>query len=299
MRQLAYFVAVADAGTLSEAASRLHVSQPGLSQSLTDLEKRLGGQLAVRRKAHGVTLTPLGIEVLGHARDLLRRAEELEHFAGVGGEVAGTLTVGCYFTLAPTVLPPLLQGFSAEYPRANVEFVDGMQDVLQDRLMSGELDVGIAYDMDLMPEMARETIATVRPYVLLPADHPRAADERVSIADLVAEPQILLDAPPSLHNTLAILERFGMAPTVRHRTMSFELTRSLVGRGLGWALLVQRPAIDRSYEGKRVVVKEIKEPVGTARIVVVWPKTMALRRAARAFVDHCRDHPLTGDPEPA
>ena len=101
---------------------------------------------------------------------------------------------------------------------------------------------------------------------------------------------VLLDAPPSSHNTLAIFDRLGITPEVRYRPTTFELARALVGRGMGYALLVQRPANDRTYEGKQVVVKEISEPVGDFRILLAWPKGTRLNRRAQAFVDFCQDH---------
>ena len=288
LRQLAYFVAVADAGTLSGAATRLHVSQPGLSLALTNLERSLGAQLLVRRKAHGITLTPAGRHVLRSVRDLLRRAEELEIVASGGDPIAGTLSVGCYVTIAPTALPPLLQGFASRHPGVRVDLTEGTQDVLQSALLAGELDLVIAYDMDLRPELARTRFASVRPHILLPAGHHLAGRPTVALADVAEEPQILLDAPPSSSNTIAIFERFGVIPNVRYRTATLELTRALVGRGLGWALLTQRPANDRTYEGHRVVIKEIAEPVPDARIVLTWPKEFGLNRRAQAFVDYCR-----------
>lgn len=288
LRQLAYFVAIADAGTISEAAVRLHVSQPGLSQSLTDLERALGVQLAVRRKAHGITLTPSGTHVLRYARDLLRRAEDLEGAASGGADLRGTLAIGCYVTLAPTVLPPLLQEFTALHARVEMDFVEGTQDVLQRRLLAGELDLAILYDMEIQPEMARVVIDTMRPHILLPADHRLAGAPSVSLAELSDEPQVLLDAPPSSHNTLAVFDRFGIVPDVRYRPTTFELTRALVGRGMGYALLVQRPHNDRTYEGNRVVIKEIAEPVGESRVLLAWPSATRLNRRAQAFVDFCR-----------
>jgi DNA-binding transcriptional LysR family regulator len=288
LRQLEYFVAVADAGTISAAAARLHVSQPGLSQALTDLERSLGVQLTVRRKAHGVTLTPSGTQVLRLARDLLRRAEDLEGIASGGDVLAGTLLLGCYVTLAPTALPPLLQDFTTVHPGVHIDFVEDTQDVLQRRLSHGELDLAILYDMDLEPTTTSAVIATVRPHILLPETHRLADDPQVALADLVGEPQVLLDAPPSSHNTLALFHRFGLTPEVRYRPRTFELTRALVGRGLGYALLVQRPANDRTYEGHRVVMKEIAEPVGESHVVLAWPKGLQLNRRAVAFVEFCQ-----------
>jgi DNA-binding transcriptional LysR family regulator len=289
LRQLEYFVAVAEAGSLSGAAAELRVSQSGLSQSLTDLERALGVQLAVRRKAHGVALTPTGTQVLRQARDLLRHGEDLANIAAGGDSLRGVLSLGCYVTLAPTTLPPLLEGFNEIHPDLRIDFVEGTQDVLQRRLLTGELDLAVLYDMELQPEMERAVIDTARPHVLLAAEHRFANDPSVSLADLAAEPMVLLDAPPSSHNTLAIFDRLGISPEVGFRPTTFELARALVGRGMGYALLVQRPANDRTYEGKKVVVKEISEPVGDFRILLAWPKGTRLNQRAQAFVTFCQE----------
>jgi DNA-binding transcriptional LysR family regulator len=289
LRQLEYFVAIAEAGSLSGAAEELRVSQSGLSQSLTDLERALGVQLAVRRKAHGVALTPTGTQVLHHARDLLRQGEDLVGVAAGGEPLRGVLSLGCYVTLAPTTLPPLLEGFNEIHPDLRIDFVEGTQDVLQRRLLAGELDLAVLYDMEVQPEMERAVIDTARPHVLLAADHRLADEPAVSLADLAAEPMVLLDAPPSSHNTLAIFDRLDITPAVRYRPTTFELARALVGRGMGYALLVQRPANNRTYEGKLVVIKEISEPVGDFRILLAWPKSTRLNQRARAFVDFCKD----------
>lgn len=297
LRQLEYFVAIAEAGTLSGAAEELHVSQSGLSQSLTDLESALGVQLAVRRKAHGVALTPTGNQVLRHARDLLRHCEDLANIAAGGDALRGVLHLGCYVTLAPTTLPPLLEKFNARHPGVQIDFAEGTQDVLQRRLLAGELDLAVLYDMEVQPELERAVIATARPHVLVAADHRLANEPTVSLADLAAEPMVLLDAPPSSHNTLAIFDRLGIIPEVRYRPTTFELARALVGRGMGYALLVQRPANDRTYEGKKVRIKEISEDVGEFRILLAWPRGTRLNQRARAFVTFCQGlHRRSGPP---
>ena len=105
LRQLAYFVAVAETGTLAGASSTLHVSASALSLALDELDRALGAQLTVRRRAQGVRLTPAGRETLRRARRLLREAGELADAAGGDpGDVAGTVQVGCYTTLAPSLL---------------------------------------------------------------------------------------------------------------------------------------------------------------------------------------------------
>jgi DNA-binding transcriptional LysR family regulator len=190
--------------------------------------------------------------------------------------------------VAPTALPPLLQDFTAVHTGLTIDFVEGTQDVLQHQLLLGELDLAILYDMEIQPDMDRVVIDTGRPHILLPADHRLARKRTVSLAELADDPMVLLDAPPSSHNTLAIFDRFGIRPDVRYRPTTFELTRALVGRGMGYALLVQRPANDRTYEGHEVVVKEIAEPVGDSRVLIAWPKATRLNRRAQAFVEFSR-----------
>ncbi|GAA4888966.1 LysR substrate-binding domain-containing protein [Streptomonospora salina] len=289
LRQLAYFVAVAEAGTISEAAQRLHISQPAVSLALNDLERALRVQLCVRRKSHGITLTPTGTQVLRRARRLLRQAEDLEGEAGAGeGTLTGVLSLGCFVTLAPTVLPPLLQGFSALHPGLTVDFSEDTQDVLQRRLLSGELDLAVIYDMDVLPEMERAELFTMRPHVLLPAGHPLAGRSSVSLHELAPEPMVLLDAAPSSHHALGLCHDFGVVPQVGYRPTSYEVARALVGRGLGWSILVQRPSNDRTYEGFRVVITEIAEPVRAEAVLLAWPHAVRLNRRSEEFLHYCR-----------
>jgi DNA-binding transcriptional LysR family regulator len=291
LRQLAYFVAIADTGTLSGAAQRMRVSQSAVSLSLGELERVLRVQLCVRRKAHGITLTPSGNHVLRQARELLHQADELEASAsGAHDELNGVLVVGGYVTLAPTVLLPLMQGFGSVHPGLAIDFAEGTQDTLEPRILSGELDLAVMYHMDLSPRMARAVLFTLRPHVLLPADHPLVDRPEVSLHDLEPEPMVLLDAPPSSHHTLALCQRAGMVPLVRYQTSTLEMARALVGRGMGYCLLVTRPPNDRTYEGLRVVPKEIAEPVEEALVVLAWPREARLSRQAREFVGFCQDN---------
>lgn len=102
---------------------------------------------------------------------------------------------------------------------------------------------------------------------------------------------ILLDAPPSREHVLDMCRGAGFEPRVALRTSNYETARALVGRGLGWALLVQRTATDVSYEGRQVVTKDVVEPVlPPVKIVVAWPRDARLSRAAQAFVQLVARH---------
>ena len=148
LRQLAHFVAVAEEGTISAASGRLFMSQSAISASITELEHALGTDLCVRRRAQGVSLTPMGKLVLERAKSLLAEATELAYLVrGAGIELVGPLVVGCFVTLAPTVLPKLLTGFEELHPQVTVDFIEGPQDQLREALLNGEIDAAVLYDM--------------------------------------------------------------------------------------------------------------------------------------------------------
>lgn len=285
LRQLAYFVAVADAGTIAAAADELHVSQTAVAAAVKELERIFGTQLTVRRKAHGVSLTPAGRQLHARAAAFLREAEELElSTSSGGGELAGPLVVGCYLTLAPTVLPGLLERFAAEHPNVQLDFVEGTQDDVQDKLFGGELDVAIVYDMDLRPGLESVQLDTMQAYALLPAGHRLAGGASVALADLAEEPMILLDAPPSSHHTMSVFREASVAPRIRYRTTDFELTRSLVGRGMGYSVLVQRPAVDTTYEGRPFTALPIEPAVRPVDVKIIWPEGIRMTDRAAEMV---------------
>jgi len=289
LRQLAYFVAVAEEGTLTDAATRLHVSASALSAALTDLETSLGVQLCVRRKARGVTLTPSGVHLLDQARTVLKAAGEVRYLAGMpGGELRGPVTIGCYPTLAPTVLPRLLDGVARKHQHLTLTIVEAPQDSLQRGLEDGSLDLSIDYDLQLGGGPNRVLLYEARAHVLLPAEHPLAEADAVRLEQLMQEPFILLDIPPSTDHTRSLFAELGGPPPARHRSTSYETVRALVGRGLGWSVLVQRPANALSYEGLPVVVKEIEPRVLPIGVHLTWPGNLALSPRARAVVDVAR-----------
>jgi DNA-binding transcriptional LysR family regulator len=286
LRQLAYFVAVAEAGTLAGASATLHVSASALSLALDELERALEAQLTVRRRAHGIRLTPAGQETLRRARRLLREADELADAAGGDpGEVAGTVRVGCYTTLAPGLLPATIGRFTARHPRARVEFVEGSQDVLQRGLLDGELDVAVLYDHRLDPVLELTPLSSNTPHLVLPRDHRLVhGSAPVALGDLVDEPMVLLDLPPSSEHALGVCLAAGLSPRIRYRTVNAETARALVGQGLGFTVLAQPEPGGRD----EVAAVPIAENPAPLPIVMGWSGRVAPTATARAFADAAR-----------
>jgi len=292
LRQLSFLVAAADEGTVAGAAARVHASPSAVSEALTELERSLGARLMVRRRARGLTLTSTGVEVVARARELLTSARELESsLHGAAGELVGPITIGCYPTLAPTVLPPILQGFGSAHPRVELEIVEATHDRLQGRLESGQVDVAFVYDTLVPGQPSRARLFELPAHAVLAADDPLAADETVRLEQLVERDLILLDAPPSSEHTMSLFTAQGLVPRVRHRVQSYEAVRALVGRGLGYGILVQRPANRASYEGYPVAMLEITPAVPPVGIDVIWPTAPAPTERVQELIRFARSLP--------
>ncbi len=289
LRQLSYLVTAAEEGTIAAAAARLHVSPSAISDALTELETALDEKLTVRRRAHGLTLTSAGQQVATRSRALLAGAAELARdLHAADGELVGPITIGCYPTLAPTVLPPLLAEFGAAHPRVDLQIIEATHDELDGRLAAGGVDVAFVYDTLIPGNPRRERLFELPAHVLLSATDELATQDEITLEELVERDLILLDAPPSSQHTLSLFAARGLTPHIRHRTTSYEAVRTLVGRGLGYGILVQRPANPASYEGYPVVMKEIAPPVPPVGIEVIWPASAPPTPRTRALIDFAR-----------
>lgn len=292
LRQLEYFAAVAEAGTVTAAAQQLYLSQSAVSNAVADLERLLDVKLFVRHP-RGLSLTREGRQVLSRARFLLRDAGDLErHAVRLGDDLSGTLSIGCYATIAPVLLPRVVADLAAQYPAVEVSFAEGSRGELLDGLTLGRYDVLVLYDYrfkDDLSEIGQSTpLGSIPPYALLPPEHRLAGTGPVSLRDLVDDPFILFGLEPADQYFLSLFALEGLSPSIRYRTGNYEVLRGLVARGVGYSLLTQRTRQTTSYDGLAYAAAELAgdhEPLG---VVAVTPSRNRLTRRVRAFVDSAR-----------
>ncbi len=289
LRQLEYFVTAADEGTMAGAAARHNISQSAVALAITDLERALGVQLFMRRKSRGIVLTDAARQILPEVRNLLSHVGEVRSTArSLGQSVSGTLTLGCFPTLTPFLLPEVLRHFPQQHPSVTVQLYEGSVSEMLGRLLDGTCEVALMYDLGIGPEVATTVLYRVRPYVLLSADHRLAAPGPISLAELRDEPMIMLDMPPSAEMFREVLAAGGVEPNVRFSTTNFESVRSLVASGAGYSLLLQRPSPQATYAGPALVYREIVEDVRTVDVVLAHARDARLTRRAQAFANFCR-----------
>ncbi|MEU4362616.1 LysR substrate-binding domain-containing protein [Promicromonospora sp. NPDC023987] len=286
LRQLELFAALPNFTTLSAAAAHLHISESALSQAVTSLEHAVGEQLCVRRKARGLTLTPTGQQFARQARQIVADTQELVLGAGRGQELRGPVKLGCYSTFATNVVPELLEGFPKRYPGVHIEIMVSTNEELLSALEAGRLDVALVYDVSLPIGYRRRKIYGTELEVHLHPDHPLATAGTLDLPDLAGEPYIQFDATPGTVNVTDAFAARGLEPTVAARVTEIGLVEALVGRGLGYGLLMSRPnALPMSLEGRPVVVRPLDPPVTVSHVVGIWPEDMNLTPRASALLD--------------
>ncbi|NDK31946.1 LysR family transcriptional regulator [Nesterenkonia haasae] len=272
LRQLEYFEAIASQGSLAAAAEHCFVSASALALALDDLERHLGVQLIIRRKGRGTSLTPAGSRVLSLARRLLAGAETLATDAsGLSQGLTGAFSLGCFSTLAPFYVPAILEDFGRSHDALQLECIEAPATELHEMLLRGQIETALIYGVDASSQLIFEPVQQIRPYVIVADDHPLAAKGQVRLSDLIHEPLVALDVQPARNNTQRVFESLGLSPTIGHYTSSFEVSRCLVGRGFGYAVLFQRPASRWTYEGHGVTYIELADEVPTTIIGLVRP----------------------------
>ncbi|KXO99178.1 LysR substrate-binding domain-containing protein [Tsukamurella pseudospumae] len=240
LRQLRYFVAVAEERHFGRAAQRLHMAQPPLSHQIRQLESDLGVEL-LHRTTRRVDLTDAGRAYLERARAILSSVDDAaQHARRVAAGATGHLTIGCVGTATYSLLPPLARRLAEELPGIDFAFRGEMLVPDQvEALRSGAIDIAL-----LRPPVADQSlrIRVVRrePWVVaLPADHPLTRRERLRVSDLAGAAFIVhsADRRSAMYDRVAaLLREGGVAPTIRHEVGETSTLATLVAAGLGIAV---------------------------------------------------------------
>lgn len=211
IRQLRYFMAIAEAGSLSAAAAHLHVAQPALSQHLMQLEAELGTRL-MTRSVRGVTLTETGHVLLEHAfivlRDIQRARDAVQ--AEVTGPVCGTVTIGLPTTVAMLATLPLLVAMRERHPELSLHLLESQSGHLLDWLRSGRVDIAILFELagtgrDLAHGITAEKLVVEDLYFVSPPSEAGGGEKEITLAEAVSLPVCL---PSREHGFRRVLDGY-------------------------------------------------------------------------------------------
>ncbi|MCI0540130.1 MAG: LysR family transcriptional regulator [Verrucomicrobiales bacterium] len=240
IHQLRYFVAVAEEGNFSRAAARVRVAQPSLSQQIQKLEAEVGQRL-FDRLPRTVVLTEAGQRFLGFAQKILTGIADAKRCLDeCDGEVIGRLAIGAIPTIAPYILPRLLQEFRKSHPRVTVEVVEDVTEHLARGMEDGDLDLALVSTCRAGPNVHRQPLGKEPLLVALPARHRLAQRAGIAWRDLKPEKFLVLHEMHCLSRQVARLcTAHAVRPEVVLQGAQLCTVVGLVAAGLGVSLVPQ------------------------------------------------------------
>jgi LysR family hca operon transcriptional activator len=273
LRHLRYFIAVAEAGSLTIAAQRvLHTSQPSLGRQIRDLEAEVGTQLLIRR-ARGIELTPAGRAFLEHARSVLSQVEAATQAARrIAHPAKPGFSIGFLTGHELTWMPETLRILRDELPNINVMISSQYSPPLADAIVKGNVDAAFLRREQGVPELAFRTLVKEPLIVVLPSAHRLAKRKAVAPGDLVGETFVgVSNTAPVLRAIIDdYLKRFGANITPDHETEHVVMGVSLVASTGGLALL---PAYARNFLTRSVTSRPLKGAAPTVDLVFGYKKS--------------------------
>jgi DNA-binding transcriptional LysR family regulator len=311
LRQLRYFVTVAEEKHFGRAAMRLSMTQPPLSQAIRALEETLGVELFARTK-RSVELTPVGADLLPEVQRLLAAAEGLRPLAqSLARGEAGVLSLAFVSTADYGLLPLLLRDFGVRHPRVRLELTEATSDVQVEELVAGRIDAGLviaplpprhAAQLSWLP-IAREPLVIAMSTEMAQrvpgaAGHakPNAAaewlDTPISLRDLADAPLVIFPRrlAPGFYDI--IMDCYGVAgltPRIGQEAIQMQTIVSLVSAGMGVALV---PQSLRNLRRTGVVYRPLSESVPAIETGLVW-RTDEVSPVLAGFIEIVRAHAAT------
>ena len=249
LRQLRYFVTVAEELHFGRAAVRLHMTQPPLSQAIAALEDQFGAPLFLRNR-RTVALTPAGSALLPEAKRLLAEAESLPALVrrAAAGE-AGRLAIAFITSADYSVLPPFLRRYSERYPDVHLSLHEATSDVQVEELLRGRIDAGFLIpplpdralaQLDYLKVLDEPLILCAPAGLALPPDGAPVRLQDVPHLPLIIFPR---EVSPALHDAiLSCWRAAGITPAVGQQAIQMQTIVSLVSAGMGLALVPQSVA---------------------------------------------------------
>ncbi len=289
VRQLRYFVKIAECGSFSRAASELNVAQPALSQHVANVEAELGVQL-LRRSTKGVTVTECGETLLGHAEAILRQMENAARAVrNQANDPSGSVSVGLPSSVSLVMAVPLLMEVERRFPNIEVRVIENHSGYVLEWVKTGRLDLGIVFDAEESPAVHLRPVMQEDLYFVSPATG-HGTDHATQGADIAFRelPRFPLVLTGTAHGLRKLIERHATAVetplTIKTELDSLTAIKDVVASGYGYSVLPW-PAVRRECLAGVLRAQRIVEPSVTRRIQLAssgdWPAMLAALRISK------------------
>jgi LysR family nitrogen assimilation transcriptional regulator len=261
LKQLEYFVRVAELGSFTRAAIALDVAQPALSRQVRLLEVELR-QTLLTRNGRGATPTEAGKLLLAHGRGILHQVERaLEELGRVRGSLAGHVAVGLPTTLARVLTVPLTRAFRQHLPDATISISEGLSVAMRESLITGRLDIAVLYnpqpsnEIDITPLPDEELLLVQKRSPELPL-----ATGPIALLEIAKLPLVIPSRPNAIRMQVeSEMAMIGCRPTIALEIDGVSAILDLVADGSGSAVL-SRNAVAHAANPSAFAVRAIHKP---------------------------------------
>ena len=284
LRQLRYFLAIAEHGTFSKAASKVHVAQSALSHQLAQLEEELGATLFLRSR-RGVTLTEAGALFHVHARSILRQVADAQASASsLLKAPSGRVIFGLPHSVSHALALPLIAAVRQELPMVNLELTEELTGNLTQQLQAGSLHLSILFDDGQLDDFLSELLVSERMSLIYQSsDKARRGKTSVSFREALGQPLIL---PAQPHGVRPIIEDAALKaglqpPNVMADISSISILRNSLLAGMGQTILPVMP-FKAEIESGLLSSLPIRAPAVTRRVALCRARHIPLSTAAQA-----------------
>lgn len=272
LKQLRYFVSVAERLSFTEAAAEHFVAQSAISKQISNLEELIGVQLFIRNR-RTVQLTKAGAQLLKDAKGVI------EHYEGAisnarlrGSDLSGSIKIG-YLGLEKLFLPRLINQFTKKYRDVNIELIQYTRDTLNASLKLGDIDIGftLSLSIDKFPEITSRKISNIPFTVVMNSEHSLANHRKISITSIATEPVIVINpevSPDGFKHISELFIKHDISPNIIQECSHFETVLLMVEAGIGISILpvamVNPPPTLRFIE--------LEENIEEIDFIIAWNK---------------------------
>ncbi|RPE62968.1 LysR family transcriptional regulator [Pacificibacter maritimus] len=286
LRHLKYFVATAELGQVSRAATVLSISQSSVTGAIKELEAIVDADLFVR-SPQGMELTDSGREFLAASRDILEKVEEAKKLTKRRSDVGGTITLAATYTVLGYFLPFHIERLANLHPGLDIQISELNRESIEDGLLSNRFDLAMVLTSNLHnPDLEFETLLKSSRRLWVPNGHRFLEKGKASFEEIAEEDYIMLTVDEAAHTTMKYWGKTNFRPKTKIRTSSVEATRSMVANGHGVTILSDMVYRPWSLEGKRLetISTDIETP--TMDVGIAWRKGTEFSPAMTLLLDY-------------
>lgn len=289
IRQITYFVAVAQNGSFSKAAEMLSLSQPTLSLAVKKLEEELGVRLFYSFNKRQ-ELTDEGRALLESARQLLDDYQRtVEHVQTSRNSRSGTFTLGLSPLFGACFFGDLIPKFYQEYPDIHITMIEDGANKIDERIAGGQVDIAVTLKSERLATFESCHFTTQRNVALLHRSHPLAGEESVTMAQLREDPFAIFNQDFILHRQImSACHSAGFRPKIALLSSQWDFMVELVAKNHAVSIL-PKPVLDK-HPDPDVICVPLSDSMKYWDIALAWNKDRYMPNACRLFLDFVRDH---------